>query len=169
MELEISSALQKALTETAIKAFLDKLMKSVGRFIFGDIEGMSKQYSIIGRHFLQSNAVEYEYEPLTEKYRLWKLKKVGKKPILVLTGAWNKAALQSTVRKRSGRRWEVTPQKPPKYAKYLEKGSDKMPARPAFTVNDRDEQEVMKFAQKVVDDEYGKLARIAGQDMKKVV
>lgn len=167
LDLQVSRSLLEALQPGAIEKSMDDLYISVGNFIGGNNEGQTSGTSIIGRHFTKSNKERYEFPPLSPKYAKWKKKKVGNKPILVFSGRWKKLALMNETRKVGGGKFVLRPVHAPSYAKYLEKGTPKMPARPAFTVNREDVEKIVNYARRVVKGWWGKLANV--QEMVKVV
>jgi len=158
IELKVSKGLLEFLQGEGVQILVDQIYDAVAKHVVGQNEGEDPRSSVIGRHFTKSNKDRYGFAPLSPKYAAWKRKKVGNKPILILTGAWKKAALMVKVRKRK-KGVTVTPKKPPHYAKYLEHGTPKMPARPAFTANREDRREISRFVQAFVDDKFGKMAR----------
>lgn len=151
------------------RQIMKPVLLAMAKHVVGKNEGETPAASPIGRHFTKSNQARYEFAPLSPKYAAWKKKKVGNKPILVLTGAWKKSAAYQNTIKATGNKVSVKPSNPPAYAKYLEHGTKKMPARPAYTLNEEDRGRLNDYLKKLVHDLVGDMVQIGVSTKEKVV
>jgi len=171
VEMRVHPALVQAFTKAEIeKQFVKPLYLAIANYIVGRGGGLTPMASPIGRHFTKTNKDRYNFAPLSPKYARWKRRKVGNKPILVLSGAWKKAAVYgSRIKSRGKKGYSIQAHKAPHYAEYLEEGTAKMPARPAFTLNNEDRDVVLKHAKEVAKDLAGDLIDISQGASVKVV
>ena len=145
IEMTIEQGLETELGPDGVQRIVSNIYQEAGRFLVGRGSGRANfGLSPIDRHFAKTNEQRYGFAPLSPQYAKWKKKHFGNKPILVRTGAWKQSATNSTVVSTPDGA-TVAPSNPPAYAKYLEKGTKKMPARPAFTINEEDENDLDNF------------------------
>ena len=168
IEMKVSQGLLDLQNQGVVKDLVTTILKEVANYLVGRSEGITPMQSPIGRHFNRNNAQNYGFAPLSPEYAAAKKKKYGNKPILVRTGLWKKQALQGSV-KKTAKGVVLKPNNPPPYAKYLEHGTEKMPARPAYTVNAEDEINLQGFIDRVVQDTFAELMSVNINNMKKVV
>ena len=168
-ELHVSRSFKAMLEESGKwKDWALEFVEAGANHVVGAHEGENPAASAIGRHFTASNQARYGFAPLSPKYAARKRRLVGNKPILVFSGKWKKAALDAKVTRR-GPTVVLEPKRPPDYAEYLEEGTDKMPARPAFTLNAEDRQDLHRFWGKFLKDSVGELATAMVGDLERVV
>ena len=147
IELKVNSGLAEMLSKNGIDDLQKRVLMAAAMFITGQSRGSANVP--INKHFTRNNVAHYGFAPLKPVYEAWKRRKVGNKPILVFSGKWKKAATQNDITER-GKLVRIKPKNPPNYAKYLEKGTKKMPARPAYTLNDDDRKNTMRFLDKAI-------------------
>lgn len=154
VRLDINRELFNALKPENVQKKVKQVLVAAAKHIVGKNVGETAMASPIGRHFTKSNKDRYNFAPLTPAYAKVKKRKVGNKPILVFSGTWKKSAISGTV-KATDKGAIVSANNPPGYAQYLEEGTGKMSARPAYTLNQEDRDDLDKFIRQVVDDLFG--------------
>jgi hypothetical protein len=149
IEMTMNSGLAAMLSKDGCDDLQKRVLQAAATFIAGQRRGGGQPP--IPKHFTRNNVKHYGFAPLSPVYAAWKRRKVGNKPILVFSGAWKKAATKNKITEPGKKGTvRVSPQRPPHYAKYLEHGTKKMPARPAYTLNDDDRRATMKFLEKAI-------------------
>lgn len=166
VNLKVSDSLKKFLSDDGLAEFVIELLTAAAEYFSG--QSADQKRSPLYRHFVRTNRKRYEFARLSPKYAKAKRAKVGQKPILVLSGDWKNNALAVTLDQTGRAKISVKPTAQPHYAQYLEKGTAKMPARPAFTMNTEDRIKMNEYLQRIVADKVGELALLFVSDLQEV-
>lgn len=145
--------------DAELKEAVELITVEAAKFIVGQRAEAPDRRSPLGRHFVRTNRIRYDWPELSPKYAAFKRRKFGKNlPIMVRVGTLRDAALGTATRitlTPGGAAIDLTV---PDYGPYHIDGGKTLPRRDWSEPNDEDVTNTAEFMDKLAQEFFDDLA-----------